>query len=375
MNPFQHGVVVTGEDFCPRPELVKTLRGHLKGRQNCLIRGGRRMGKTSAVMEALGREKKTGHMLINCWGKTSLASLIEAISESFLMYQSRRGLSLEVIMRTFAHLRPKASVDPQTGIPSFSIDLVERDTVKPRSLDAVLEPIGREGKKSPLVVVFDEFQSLMQLRESEAVFATLRGAIQLQREVTYFYLGSMRNEMDELFNNPKQPFFKSAASVTVGPIERAVYADYLKSRFATGRRKPTEEALEAVFELARDVTGDVQQLCSEIWNCTDRGDTIHSESVDLALTRIHQNEHESNSRIIDLLTTGQVRVLLGLARAGGARPTSKEFLAASGIRQPSSVSKAIDRLHREGLIYRDAQGYQFFSPFFRTWLIAQDIQP
>lgn len=86
-------------------------------------------------------------------------------------------------------------------------------------------------------------------------------------------------------------------------------------------------------------------------------------------------EHESNSRIIDLLTPGQVRVLLGLARVGGARPTSKEFLAASGLRQPSSVSKAIDRLHREGLIFRDAEGYQFFSPFFRTWLIAQDIQP
>ena len=225
------------------------------------------------------------------------------------------------------------------------------------------------------MVVFDEFQSLMQLKESEAVFATLRGAIQLQREVTYFYLGSMRNEMDELFNNPKQPFFKSAASVTVGPIDRAVYADYLKDRFAKSRRKPTDEALEAVFELARDVAGDVQQLCSGIWNCTNRGDVIRPETVEVALNRIHQNEHESNSRIIDLLTPGQVRVLLGLARVGGSQPTSKEFLAASGLRQPSSVSKAIARLNREGLIYRDAEGYQFFSPFFRTWLVAQDIQP
>jgi len=375
MNPFQHGVVVTGDEFCPRPELIKALRGHMGARQNCLVRGGRRMGKTSAVMEALKGQRKTGHLLINCWGKTSLAAFIEAVHEAFLTYQSRRGMSLEAILRTFAHLRPKATVDPQTGAPSFSIDLAEREAVRPRSLEAVLEPIGREGRKAPIVVVFDEFQALMQLPESEAVLATLRGAIQLQPKVTYFYLGSLRSEMDELFNNPRQPFFKSAAAVTVGPIDRADYADHLLQRFATGRLKPSEAALDKVFELACDVTGDVQQLCSAIWNCTSRGDSISPETVQRALSRIHQAEHESNSRIIDLLTPGQVRVLLGLARVGGAQPTSREFLAASHLRQPSSVSKALDRLNREGLVYRDAQGYHFFSPFFRTWLLAQDIQP
>jgi hypothetical protein len=375
MNPFQHGVVVTGDDFCPRPGLVKELRGHMVSRQNCLIRGGRRMGKTSAVLEALRREKKAEHLMINCWGKTSLAGFIEAIYEAFLLHQSRKGMSLEGIMKTFAHLRPKASVDPRTGTPSFSIDLAERDRVAPRSLEAVLEPIGREGKKGSLVVVFDEFQSLMQLKESEAVMATLRGAIQLQKKVTYFYLGSIRSEMDELFNNPKQPFFKSAASVTVGPIERGVYGEYLARRFQWGKRKLTDEALRLVFDLAREVTGDVQQLCASIWNCTDRNSVIREDTVHAGLSRIHQSEHETNSRIIDLLTPGQVRVLIGLARVGGRQPTSKEFLSASGLRQPSSVSKAVGRLDREGLIYRDAEGYQFFSPFFRTWLLAQDIQP
>ena len=358
MNPFHHGVIVTGEDFCPRPGLLKELRGHMASRQNCVIRGGRRMGKTSVVMEALGRQKKAGHLLINCWGKTSLAGFIEAIYESFLRYQSR-----------------KASVDPQTGSPSFTIDRAERVRVLPKSLEGVLEPIGREGEKARLVVVFDEFQSLMHLKESDAIMATLRGAIQMQPEVTYFYLGSIRSEMDELFNNPKQPFFKSAASVTVGPIERGVYSEYLARRFQRGKRKPTEEALNLIFDLARDVTGDVQQLCASIWNCTDRNTVIREETVHAGLNRIHQNEHESNSRIIDLLTPGQVRVLIGLARVGGRQPTSKEFLAASGLPQPSSVSKAIDRLNREGLIYRDAEGYHFFSPFFRTWLLAQNIQP
>lgn len=332
------------------------------------------MGKTSVVLEALRGKRGPGHMLVNCWGKASLGGFIEAIYESYLRYQSRKGISLEKIMKSFGHLRPKASIDPETGIPSFSIELSERERMHPRTLESVLEPIGAEGKKSPIVIVFDEFQSLLQLKESDAIIATLRGTIQLQPEVTYFYLGSMRNEMDDLFNNPRQPFFKSATPVHVGPIPRDDYAEYLNEKFATGGRKLEEGTLEEVFDLAEDVTGDVQQLCSEIWNCSSRKDTLGNKTVKAAIARIHQNENESNSRIIDLLTPGQVRVLLGIATMGGQHPTSKEFLTGSRLRQASSVTKALHRLTKEGILYRDKEGYHFFSPFFRTWLLANDIQ-
>jgi len=68
-----------------------------------------------------------------------------------------------------------------------------------------------------------------------------------------------------------------------------------------------------------------------------------------------------------------VRVLVGLARVGGASPTSKEFLAAARVAQPSSVTRAINRLSDRGLIYDSPEGYKFFSPFFRTWLLTQEL--
>ncbi|MCX6968697.1 MAG: hypothetical protein NTV93_00895 [Verrucomicrobia bacterium] len=370
MNPFQHGVVVSGNDFCPRPELLRELCGHIEARQNCVIRGGRRMGKTSAVLEAIRSRRKAGCVLVNCWGKTSPAGLAEAIAEAFLAYQSRRGLSLKRILGGFAHLRPQATVDPQTGQPSFTVDLAGGRKFPPKSLEHVLDPIGEEGGRHPLVVVFDEFQALMRMEEHEAVIATLRGAIQLQPQVTYFYLGSVRNLMDALFNDPRQPFFKSAASVSVGPIERVSYSAYLREKFFTDRRRASDGALSMIFDMACDTTGDVQQLCSAIWNCTEAGQKIGEDDVRRGLARIHQTENESNTRIIDILTPGQVKVLVGLARVGGSQPTSKTFLQASGVSQPSSVTKAISRLEREGLIFRDPQGYQFFSPFFRTWLLS-----
>ena len=215
MNPFQHGAVVTGKEFCPRPALITDLGRHIDSRQNCVVKGVRRIGKTSAVLEAIRAHRRATHMCVNCWGKQNIQSLSKAIYEAFLIYQRHKGLSLERIMRTFAHLRPKAVMDPYSGETSFSVDLGNQAAVEPRSLEGVFDTLGAEGKKSHFVVVLDEFQALLQFKDAAAVLATLRGAIQLQPQVMYFYLGSTRHLIDEIFNSPDQPFFKSAASVTI----------------------------------------------------------------------------------------------------------------------------------------------------------------
>ena len=137
MNPFHHGVAVAGRDFCPRPELISALRERIDSRQNSVVKGVRRIGKTSAVLEALRGQRKVGHIYINCWGRQDVRSLLEAIFEAFLIYQRRKGLSLEKVIRTFAHLRPKASLDPYSGEPSFSVDLGSEAQADPRSLESV----------------------------------------------------------------------------------------------------------------------------------------------------------------------------------------------------------------------------------------------
>ena len=373
MNPFHHGVAVTGYDFCPRPVLISKLQDYMLSRQNCVVKGIRRVGKTSAVLEALRKHGKVGHIYVNCWGKQDVRSLVVTIYEAFLIYQRRKGFSLEKVIRMFSHLRPRASIDPYTGEPSFSVELDSSELDHPKSLEAVLDTLSRESERHALVVVLDEFQAVRQLPDADTLLATMRGAIQLQPQVTYFYLGSTRHLIDDIFNNPEQPFYKSAASVTVEPIERSAFSTYILDRFASGKRRVAPDALTAIFDAACDITGDVQQLCSELWNCTDPGDLIDKVVVPRALERIHHAEQESNTRIIDLLTPGQVRTLVGLARVGGKSPNSKYFLAASGIAQPSSVTKALNRLVERGLVYRDAEGYKFFSPFFRTWLLTQEF--
>ena len=59
MNPFKYGTIVSGKDFCGRKALLKQISGHIESSQNIVILGERRVGKSSAVYEAVSKCKRT----------------------------------------------------------------------------------------------------------------------------------------------------------------------------------------------------------------------------------------------------------------------------------------------------------------------------
>jgi hypothetical protein len=73
--------------------------------------------------------------------------------------------------------------------------------------------------------------------------------------------------------------------------------------------------------------------------------------------------------LVKPLTNNQLKVLRGLASVGGAQPQSKAFLAASGVRLPASVKRALDRLVKSEIVYGSESDYKFFDPFFRQWIL------
>ena len=63
MIPFQYGCVVTGDHFCPRPELETQFVEHALSGQNLVIQGGRRMGKTSLAGDGRTVDCPFGHFV------------------------------------------------------------------------------------------------------------------------------------------------------------------------------------------------------------------------------------------------------------------------------------------------------------------------
>ena len=228
-------------------------------------------------------------------------------------------------------------------------------------------------KKKPIVVIFDEFQDILNLQDFKEVLAILRSKIQFHSSLPYIFSGSVRNKMHDIFNNPESPFFKPAIPVNVGILNPRDFVIFLKNKFKFGKRTITDDSINKIFSIADNIPCDVQQLCAAIWETTSYKEKISEKNIPDALKLIFAREAKGYEHILVQITELQLKCLVGIAKIGGKSPQSTEFLKISGIALPASVKKALNRLEQLKIVYRYENEYKFINPFFKSWLIFKNL--
>ncbi len=370
MNPFKYGRVVFAEDFCPRPQLEKALINYIHSAQNVLLEGERRTGKTSLVYETLHKQPKLRLLYIDILEIKTVNDLCQRIVNALVSMERKAGVTKKLI-KTLAHLKPAMTFDPLTGSPSLSLDASVN--LKPDYIEGLMDYIEGESKKKKMVVVFDEFQDILNLQESAVALAILRSKVQFHTEIPYIFAGSVRNKMEEIFTDPGSAFFKSAVTLNVGQLERDIFCDFLRTRFLRGKREVSQALLDKILEIGQEVPGDVQQLCGAVWEVTSEKETIDDGIIPAALELIYSRELKGYEASLGYITGQQLRCLMGLARLGGESPLSSQFVNATGITQPASIKKALDRLIKLRIVYKYKKEYKFINPFFRSWLLHKNF--
>lgn len=364
-NPFKYGCVVSGDHFCLRPQAERDLRRFAESGQNVVVQGERRMGKTSLVRKALGGMRGRRLVFIDLYYIGSSADLCRRIMEGIGRLKADMPF-LKKVMSLVPRLRPVLAIDPNDGSPKISVDARAAD--EPESLDAVmvaLEQVTADGNTS---VVFDEFQDVRRLANADRVLAEMRSHIQLQENVPYFFLGSVRHEMWDIFNNSRSPFFKSAAAYEVGPIPDEDFVEFLVRRFRVGKRVASVDLAGAALKTACGVTGDVQEFCAALWDVSVDGATLTEADFPKALAVIFMREQKGFEKSVANLTATQMSVLRGLANRPGDRIYGEQFLQTVGIANAGAVHKAVKRLVANDLIYEVDGKYRFTDSFFRAWV-------
>jgi uncharacterized protein len=366
MNPFKYGQIVTDVDFCPRLPLEKALKEHILSGQNVLIEGERRTGKSSLIIKTANERKDYCILYIDINQIKTLNDLINRITSS-LVSLDRQSRFFEKLVKVVAHLRPLVSIDSYTGNPSISFNA--NQVIPPKSIEQLLEFIYREHSNKQNIVVFDEFQDILNLNNYESIVAILRSRIQFHSNMPYIFSGSVRKNMDKIFYDPDSPFYKSAIKLEIGALEKEIFRNYIKEKFLSGKRMIKSSAIDTIFLKAEENPGDVQELCNAIWSITEDNTRIEQSDLEAALNVIFAREKEFYEHTISLLTNQQLRCLSSIASLGGRSIQSGEFLESSGIRHASSVKKAAARLLDLKILYNYKKEYCFNSPFFRFWLL------
>jgi len=366
MNPFKYGQVVSAEDFCPRPGLLKELVGFIKAGQNVVLQGERRVGKTSLIHEAFGKLKRHRLVYVDLLEIKTADDFGKRMIKAIVSAEQKDGM-LETILKRLGQMRPTLSVDPFTGEPSVSLD--PRITLEPDSIGAIIDLVGDKGDRRPVAVVFDEFQDIVNLPDVKAMLAVLRGKIQLQSKIACIFAGSVRSSLSEIFFDRDSPFFKSAAALDVGPLDPGEFVRFLKGKFTNAKRRIDEEIFEELFAMADAVPGDVQQRCGALWDITAPGVKVSAKNLPAALELIFSREAKGYETALVRITGQQQKCLTGLARLGGRSPLAASFLEGTGITLPASVKKALTRLVRLKIVFRHQGEYRFVNPFFKLWLL------
>ena len=368
MKPFKYGCVVGADFFCPRPALQKRLVEYIGDGQNVVLSGERRMGKTSLVFAVHRQLKKYLMVYVDLLNIRTVADFCNRVATAVAQLKKDASFGTKAI-RFISRLRPTLSIDPENGMPVVSV--ATRAAADPRSVTEVIEAIERIAEREKVFVVFDEFQEVLKIDDSEQVLALLRSRIQLLQDTCFVFSGSVRSDMVSLFTDPQSAFYKSALTLEVANIPDEDFIPFLIRRFASGKRQADVGFIEKILDFTNRTTGDVQQLCAAIWSTSENGVRLTEENLSAGLQDVFDTEGAQFEYQTSSLTRYQLKALAGLAKFGGNKVYSAEFLSRTEMPSTATLAKAVKRLVDNRLIYCRNKEYRFFNPFLRAWILRR----
>jgi len=89
--------IVSGQDFCGRKALLNQIIGSVKSSQNIVIKGERRIGKSSAIYEAVLKCKGVQLLYVDLLGIKSIDALCKRILRAIVVLEQKAGFFEKIL--------------------------------------------------------------------------------------------------------------------------------------------------------------------------------------------------------------------------------------------------------------------------------------
>jgi hypothetical protein len=377
-NPFHFGALALDESFTDREGERAELASDIRNGQDVVVIARRRLGKSSLAWSAAQMVGSDGVLVaqVDLMTTPTKERLAAALAGSiFEQIASTLERVKETALAPFRRLQiqPTVTVDAEDGSYSFSFAVGERQA----DIDATLERLLRlpgelaasRGRRAALVM--DEFQQIVEI--DPLLPNLMRAVFQQQPEVAHVYLGSRRHVMQRIFNDENEPFWRSAKTIELGPIDPVAFAPFLVDRFHATGKAIAPEAVAGVLGHTDGHPYATQQLCYFLWERTADGEEASVDLLALALGDVLRSEHTHFGLLWERSTPSQKLVMEALAREPG-HPFKAEYRRRHGLGPATNVQRALKTLEQNEIAIGQGGAYQLVEPFLAAWLNAGGVR-
>lgn len=373
MTPYINPFIVSGHIpescFCDRQEESERLKRFLCNQQNVVLSAARRMGKTSLVNHVFEMpEIAENHITISIdiLDTNNFSDFVFTLGNAvFEKVAKRSDRLMKLFPMVMKSLQASFGYDTIKGCPTFDIKL--GDIVRPEyTLQEIFQFLGDADRRC--LVVIDEFQQITYYPEAN-VEATLRKHIQKAKNVNFVFAGSHRRIMSEMFGSEQRPFYNSARSIDLEPIDISIYTEFAQSKFRESGKDIDGEAVRHVYETFCGVTLYNQQLMNDAFDATPIGECCDVETIQLLIDNFIQESGKKQKEILQFVTEQQKAVLYAILADEPVKSiTSSSFTKRHRLKSPSATQSAMKTLLRSDLVTRRDGYYSISDPLMDLWL-------
>lgn len=368
MNPFSLKVLTNPDSFCNRTKEIITLTSYAQSNSNTVIYSPRRFGKTSLMHQVQQRLNQDGFITIyvDLFGLSSADTIANRLTKGvYSALYSQKNLLQKAISIIKSH-RPVIRPD-ETGV-SITTESISPNLFGSELLDKTLGELGQliaTGRKK-FNIVLDEFQEITEIRDRN-IEGIMRSYIQ-EHQASYFFVGSRRRVLLEMFNQRRRPFFQSAINFKLDKLPHEELVAFVIKRFESAQKRCIKKLAGKIIQAVDDHPYYCQKLsffCFEL-----AGKTVKEKDVQQAYRELIQVETPVFEAIVQGLTSRQIALLRAVAKEPSMSIMSMDYIKRHGLKSIGGIQAAAKKLAQLDLIENGGKKkpWRVVDPVFRQWL-------
>ena len=372
---FPFGSPVTGSELIGRSGSIETILQELRGKQNLLLPGPRRTGKTSVILDGLERLSKEGYITayIDISRVNTKKELAELIEQEVVAYKNKKLKKLlQATKTTIKELLKIKEFKFAYRNFEFLLSLREPNINEDQLLDQAFDFIDEyAGKlKKEIVCAFDEFGEVSTIDNN--LIKKLRSKFQLQKHAVYIFSGSQESVLENIFSNPKEPFFGFAKQITLPKIDISIFSKYLHQQFHKANIKISDDNSRELCFWMNTHPYYTKVLANAVYEYAviNKIDSIDRNVMDAGYYKAFLNLKPLLESLWNEL--GSVSRFTRNVCVYMALNIPERIFSKNGLKkdvESARIAQAIRTLEKKGVIYKVERGvYGFENMFFKLYI-------